>query len=74
MYDFMYRQPFKFRPHSYFVDFTSRTLFYIMTSLPVLVKAGKTPGTQNLALEPQAHGAWISFPPPPFSLLPPFFR
>lgn len=22
----------------------------------------------------QAHGAWISFPPPPFSLLPPFFQ
>jgi hypothetical protein len=22
----------------------------------------------------QAHGAWISFPPPPFSLLPPFFK
>ena len=21
----------------------------------------------------QAHGAWISFPPPPFSLLPPLF-
>ena len=22
----------------------------------------------------QAHGAWISFPPPPFSLLPPLFQ
>jgi hypothetical protein len=22
----------------------------------------------------QAHGVWISFPPPPFSLLPPFFQ
>ena len=45
------RQQFEFRPHSYFVDFTSRALFYIMTSLPAFVKVGKTPATQNLALE-----------------------
>ena len=45
------RQPLEFRPHSYFVDFTSRALFYIMTSLPAFVKVGKTPATQNLALE-----------------------
>ena len=40
-----------FVPHSYFVDFTSHTLFYIKTSLPAFVKVGKTPATQNLALE-----------------------
>ena len=26
-----------------------------------------------ISYRPQAHGAWISFPPPPFSLLPPLF-
>ena len=27
----------------------------------------------EILLKAQAHGAWISFPPPPFSLLPPPF-
>jgi hypothetical protein len=40
--------------HSNFVDFTSRALFYIMTSLPAFVKFGKTPATQNLVLEQYA--------------------
>ena len=44
-------QPLEFRPHSYFVDFTSRALFHIMSSLPTFVKVGKTPATQNLVLE-----------------------
>ena len=48
---YMYGQPIEFRPHSYFVDFTSRALFYIMTSLPTFVKVGKTPATQSLVLE-----------------------
>ena len=47
----MYGQPLEFRPHSYFVDFTSRAHFYIMTSLPAFIKVGKTPATQNLVLE-----------------------
>jgi hypothetical protein len=34
--------------------FTSSALFYIMTSLPAFVKVGKTPATQNLALEKYA--------------------
>ena len=50
----MYGQPLKFRPHSYFVDFTLSALFYNMTSLPAFVKVGKTPATQNLALEQYA--------------------
>jgi hypothetical protein len=36
-------KPLEFRPHSYFVDFTSRAPFYIMTSLPAFIKVGKTP-------------------------------
>ena len=40
--------------HSNFVDFTSRALFYIMTSLPAFIKVGKTPATQNLVLEQYA--------------------
>ena len=51
---FTYSQPLEFRPHSYFVDFTSHTLFYIMTSLPAFIKVGKTPATQNLVLEQYA--------------------
>ena len=47
----MYGQPLEFRPHPYFVDFTSHALFYIMTSLPAFIKVGKTPATQNFALE-----------------------
>jgi hypothetical protein len=43
-------KPLEFRPHSYFVDFTSRAPFYIMTSLPAFIKVGKTPATQNLVL------------------------
>ena len=31
-------------------------------------------GTFVCYILPQAHGAWISFPPPPFPLLPPFFK
>ena len=46
----MYPQPLKFRPHLYFVNFTSHALFYIMTSLPAFVKVGKTPAN----LEKQA--------------------
>jgi hypothetical protein len=46
-----YGQPLEFRPHSYFVDFTSLALFYIMTSLPAFIKVGKTPVTQNLVFE-----------------------
>ena len=38
---FIYGQPLEFRPHSYFVDFTSHALFYNMTSLPAFVKVGK---------------------------------
>jgi hypothetical protein len=38
-----YRQPLEFRPHSYFVDFTSHALFYIMTSFPAFVKVGGNP-------------------------------
>jgi hypothetical protein len=40
--------------HSNFVDFMSRSLFYIMTSLPAFLKVGKTPATQNLVLEQYA--------------------
>ena len=29
--------------------------------------------TSNCMCRPQAHGAWISFPPPPFLYSPPFF-
>ena len=49
-----YGQPLEIRPHLYFVDFTSHTLFYIMTSLPAFIKVGKTPATQNLVLEQYA--------------------
>jgi hypothetical protein len=49
-----YSQQLEFRPHSYFVDFTSHALFYIMTSLPAFIKVGKTPATQNLVLEQYA--------------------
>jgi hypothetical protein len=31
-----------------------RALFYIMTSFPAFIKVGKTPATQNLALEQYA--------------------
>jgi hypothetical protein len=34
---------------------------------------GKKSRAGVLTLQSQAHGAWNSFPPPPFSLLPPFF-
>ena len=47
-------KPLEFRPHSYFVDFTSRAPFYIMTSLPAFIKVGKTPATQNFVLEQYA--------------------
>ena len=47
-------QPLEFCPHSYFVDFTSHALFYIMTSLPAFIKVGKTPATQNPVLEQYA--------------------
>ena len=49
-----YSQPLEFRPHSYFVDFTSHALFYIMTSCPAFIKVGKTPATQNFVLEQYA--------------------
>ena len=38
----VYLQPLEFRPHSFFIDFTSHALFYIMMSLPAFVKVGKT--------------------------------
>jgi hypothetical protein len=49
-----YGQPLEFRPHSYFVDFTSHSLFYIMTSLPAFIKVEKIPATQNHVLEQYA--------------------
>ena len=51
----VYQQPLEFSPHSYFVDFTSHALFYIMTSLPAFVKVGKTPAI----LEKQAVNMFI---------------
>jgi hypothetical protein len=40
-----------------------------------LFKALKSKNKSEFYLKyPQAHGAWISFPPPPFSLLPPLMK
>ena len=57
----------------------TRTSDSFKINLKIKVVLAKIPahflvGDRRHKILSQAHGAWISFPPPPFSLLPPFFQ